>query len=173
MRETRNRLAEAAIYCKAKKLSLVRLADAAVPALLVAQIIGRAGCIINGDSYGGLTTLPWAFIYTNPHALIPAAYLGLPMQPYPMYEMIWNGIALLTIWRLERFLNKDGMEFLVYLLSYAAGRFLLTFVRQENVWFWGVQEAQVISIAIFLAAVASIIYLLRKSKDTTGNTIPV
>lgn len=162
----------AAIYCNARKIPFVRLLDAAVPALLVAQMIGRVGCIINGDAYGGLTNLPWAFIYTNPHAMIPAAYLGLPTHPYPVYEMVWNGIVLLGIWRLERFFKRDGMEFLAYLAFYAVGRFLLTFVRQENVWFWGMQEAQVISIVIFLAAATSIGYLLKKSKDATRNIVP-
>lgn len=116
--------------------------------------------------------MPWAFIYTNPHTLLPAAYAGLPTHPYPVYEMVWNGIALLGIWRLERFFKKDGMEFLAYLAFYAVGRFLLTFIRQENVWFWGLQEAQVISIAIFLTAATSIVYLLKKSNTATRNIVP-
>jgi phosphatidylglycerol:prolipoprotein diacylglycerol transferase len=131
------------------------------------------GCIINGDSYGSLTSLPWGFIYTNPGALIPSSYWGLPTHPYPVYEMLWNGISLIVLLKLEPLFKKDGLMFFSYLALYAVGRFLLTFVRQENVWFWGLQEAQVISIAIFLAAMTSIIYLRRKSNDTMRNTIPV
>lgn len=155
----------AIIYGRAKRLPLGRLADAATPALLVAQIIGRIGCVINGDSYGSVTGLPWGFIYTNPDALIPASYWGLPTHPYPVYEMIWNGIALLVILRFERVFKKDGMVFLSYLLLYAAGRFMFTFVRQENVWFWGLQEAQVLAVAFLIVTSVALIYLYGKTKN--------
>ncbi len=155
-------------YARAKRLSLSLLADTLVPALLTAQIIGRVGCTINGDAYGGATNLPWGFTYINPGASIPGDLLGVPTHPYPVYEMIWNGLVLLFILRLRHQLKLDGLLFVSYLSLYSLGRLVLSFVRQENVWFWGLQEAQVIAIAILMLSVAALIYLLRRERASTA-----
>jgi phosphatidylglycerol:prolipoprotein diacylglycerol transferase len=161
------------IYAKSQHLPLGRLVDAVVPGLLVAQIIGRIGCIVNGDAYGGITNLPWAFIYTHPGASIPGDLFLMPTHPYPVYEMVWNAIALMIIWRLGRHFKKDGLVFLSYLSLYSLGRFILTFVRQENALFWQLQQAQVIAIAAMVVSVAVIVYLSRKRERriTTKSSI--
>lgn len=144
-----------------------------VPALLTAQIIGRFACIINGDAYGGPTSLPWGFIYINPGSMIPGNLSGVPTHPYPVYEMLWNLVSLALALKLRHQLKANGLLFLGYLSFYAVGRFILTFVRQESIWFWGLQEAQVLAIAILMASVGVMVYLYRKPKSNLTSEVSI
>jgi phosphatidylglycerol:prolipoprotein diacylglycerol transferase len=161
----------AIIYGKVKHVSLGRLGDALVPGLLVGFIIGRIGCIINGDAYGGITNLPWGFIYTHPDALIPDRLLGVPTHPYPVYDMIWNASILVVVVRATRYLKKEGLTFLAFLSLYSVGRLVLSFVRQENTFFLGLQQAQIVAIFVLAFSVIAIICQFRKSRLTKEPTI--
>ena len=51
-----------AIYCRVKKLPVLRVLDCLALAIPVGQIIGRCANIINGDTWGSPTHLPWGFV---------------------------------------------------------------------------------------------------------------
>ena len=149
------------IYCRWKKLPMLRVLDSTALAFPVGQIIGRCANIINGDTWGPPTKLPWGFTYINPHALLPASLLGVPTHPTPVYEQLWLlvmlGILLCVIPRFK----SDGMAFLAYIGLYSLGRFFISFYRVNNVIFLGMKEAQLLAVAgIILASVAA--YVLKR-----------
>lgn len=142
-------------------IPILKLADASAIGLIAGQMVGRLGCIINGDAYGGPTTMPWGFVYLNPGAMIPDSLKGIPTHPYPVYEILW-GLALLgLLLYLRRRPMPGGLLFLTYVASYALGRFVLTFVRQEVLILGGLQQAQVIALVALVLAVLGGFYLTK------------
>jgi phosphatidylglycerol:prolipoprotein diacylglycerol transferase len=148
------------------------LTDAVAPGLLLAQAIGRIGCAINGDAWGGPTSSSFAFVYTNSRALLPNDLLGVPTHPYPIYDMALT----LAIFGLLRVLRRrelpPGALFAIYAAIYATGRFAISYFREERVWFWGLQEAQVISIAVLVVALLALAKMLSRPASDTPRPEP-
>ncbi len=170
----------AALLLWRSRVPIGPVADAVAPGLLLAQGVGRLGCLVNGDAWGGPCTClacagaaaatpaqglgycPFALVYTHPKALLPADLLGVPTHPYPIYDMLVNAVVFAVLWRLRRRGLPDGSLFALYWLLYGLGRFAVSFVRQEAVWFWGLQQAQVIALATALAGALALLWLLRR-----------
>jgi phosphatidylglycerol:prolipoprotein diacylglycerol transferase len=150
-----------AVLSRVYTFSFRRVIDCIAPGLLLAQAIGRIGCAINGDAWGGPTSSPFAFVYTHPDALIPNRLLGVPTHPYPVYDMAVDLALLALIWRLRRRPLPAGALFAIYALLYALTRAVISVVREERVWFWGLQQAQVISLVIAALAAGALTWLLR------------
>jgi len=148
-------------YARRRGLSLGRVADAAAPALILGQAIGRIGCTINGDAVGAPTDLPWGFVYINPGAMAPS--LGQAYHPTQVYEMAWDLLVLGLLWWARGRIKVDGLLFLIYLSLYSAGKFTISFWRQEAPFLFGLQEAQVVALATIAFAVAMAVSLLSRS----------
>ena len=153
-----------ALYARRHGIPGWKMADAAAPGMILGQALGRLACIPNGDAYGAPANVPWAFVYTNPKALVPSGYLGVPLHPYPVYELLFDLATLAVVWRLRSVLKRDGQLFLATAVLYSVGRFLLTFYRVEKVWFLGLQEAQVIALLAFIAALAVVLSRLFRTQ---------
>ncbi|MBI4504152.1 MAG: prolipoprotein diacylglyceryl transferase, partial [Chloroflexi bacterium] len=65
----------------------------------------------------------------------------------------WDLAVFAVLWLLRCRLTVDGQLFALYLGLYAAGKFALTFLRTETIWLWGLQEAQLLSLAGMAVAV--------------------
>ena len=154
------------IAARREGLAPFKLADASVIGMIGGQMVGRLGCIVNGDAYGGATGMPWGFVYTNPGAFIPDALKGIPTHPYPVYEILWDGALLGLLLFFRRRSLPEGMLFLLYVAGYALGRFSLTFVRQETIMMWGLQQAQVIALAVLLLAMVGVIWVVWRTRPS-------
>ena len=155
-------LAALALFAWRRGLSLALLVDVVVPGAILGQAIGRIACIITGDAMGKPTTGPFGFVYTNPNAMVPQ--LGVYYTPTPVYEIAMNLAIFAVIWRLRSRALPDGVLFLIYLLLYSAGRFLVTFSSAYQITAFGLNQAQIISLAAFLAGLPLLIHLLRRDQ---------
>ena len=139
------------VYLRRRGLSIGKMADVVAPGLILGQAVGRIGCTINGDAVGAPTNLPWGFVYTNPDAMAPS--LGQAYQPTQVYEMLWDLLIFGFLWWARRRIKVDGLLFLLYLSLYSAGKFAISFWRQEATFLFGLQEAQVVALASLAFAV--------------------
>ncbi len=151
-----------AILARRRGWQLSRLLDAGAPGLVLGEAIGRFACIITGDAMGKPTTGPIGFAYTNPEAMVPQ--LGVYYIPTPVYEIVMNLSIFAIVWQLRKKNLPNGALFLIYLSLYSTGRFLITFWSSYQIVAFGLNQAQLISLAALAIGLPWLAYLLRKSR---------
>lgn len=158
-------------YCRRKKVNFLVWVDVAAPALALGQAIGRWGNFINQEVYGAPTDLPWA-IKIDPANRLPGYFQYETYHPLFLYESLWNlaNMAFL-LWLGRRFVNwlKEGDLFLVYLISYPFGRFLLEFLRLDSPHIGSINTNQAVMLIVALASAGILIWRHRKAKNV-GST---
>jgi phosphatidylglycerol---prolipoprotein diacylglyceryl transferase len=152
------------IYCRWRRISGWKAADVAAPALLIAQAIGRIGCLSNGDAWGSIANLPWSVEYIHPAVASFMPLLNELTHPYPAYEILWLLVCFAVLWMVGYKLRPDGSRFLLYVALYSVGRIFLSMVRQESAFAFGLQQAQVIGLA---GVVVGLIVLLVRMRFAT------
>jgi prolipoprotein diacylglyceryl transferase len=96
--------------------------DAAAPALLVGQAVGRIGNYFNQELFGGPTSLPWGLQISPLHR--PVGYEAFSsFHPTFLYELIWNlSLAAFLVWLgRHRRIRPPGL-FALYVTGYSAFR---------------------------------------------------
>ena len=152
------------VYSRFSKFRFGYLADLIVPGLILAQVVGRMGCTINGCCYGLPTSLPWGIVYTHPDSFGP---LGVAVHPTQVYEIIYLLMIFGAALWLRRWLKSDGSLFLVYLGLYSAWRIGIDFLREGTSFLLGLHQAQVIGI-IVLAITITLLALRTRWIKTEG-----
>src|SRR5262249_46200173 len=151
------------IWARRSKISYLKLVDAGGPATMIGLAIGRIGDVINGEHHGSATNLPWGVEYVNPATL---GERGKVVHPEVAYEMVLClailGLLLPFHARLKKRL-PDGVLGLIYSAVYAAGRFLLSYLRLDPAVFLGLRQAQLASALMVLIALIAIPYLWRRA----------
>jgi len=163
-------LAGLIIYCLWRKLPMWRVLDSTALAFPVAQIIGKMANIINGDTWGLPTDLPWGITYVNENSFIPDDLLGVATHPNPIYEQIWLLVVVATLLVLIPRIKIDGIAFLLYVGLYSFGRFFLSYLRVNKILALGLREAQIIALAAMVIVAVLGYYLWWRDRHSSQVT---
>ncbi len=148
-------------YTRRRGLNFAEWADIAAPGLALGQAIGRWGNFFNQELYGAPTNLPWK-IYIDPQHRLAGYENVAYYHPLFLYECLWNiGNVFLLLWVSRRFADrlKNGDLFLIYLIVYPIGRFLLDFLRLDAALVEGININQTIMLVV--AILAALVLFLR------------
>lgn len=159
------------IYLRLKKVPILPFLDAAAPAVMLAYGIGRIGCLLAGDGcYGQPTDVPWAMTYPNgiistlaeknpqlvrefkrlfPDRPVPD---DIPVHPAPIYETLYALMFFAVLWRMRLQPRPDGQLFFLFLALQATGRFFVEFIRLNDIVAFGLTQAQLVSIVLWIVA---------------------
>jgi prolipoprotein diacylglyceryl transferase len=152
---------------KAKQLGRdpLWIVSCAAPAIAVAQAIGRWGNWFNQELFGKPTTLPWALEVSAAKAKAAGYAAGTTFHPTFLYESVGCLLIAWALLRIERRTDPArGRLFLVYVALYTAMRFFIEGLRIDPAHrAGGLRLNQWVSIAVFLAAVTSLIISRRRS----------
>ena len=125
------------LFLRSRNLDPWLFLDAAGPAVLVGQAIGRIANFINQELYGPPTTLPWGIPIDAVHRLREFANLPESTRFHPTfaYEMLWNFAAagfLLWLWNRYKEEIKPGTIFAGWLMLAGIGRVWIEYFRPDQ-----------------------------------------
>lgn len=144
------------IYCRIKKLNVLRVFDVCAPGLFIGQAIGRFGNFINAEVYGRETSLPWGMSINGAPAV----------HPLFLYESLWNILGLVLLLAFRKKQTSNGQIFFAYLGWYSLGRLFLEGMRQPQYILYLIPNVLGISqVVAFLLAVSSAVAFIIATKN--------
>ncbi len=148
-------------------------ADLGAPGLAVGYAIGRVGCFLVQDDYGGPSSLPWAMRFPQGEPPSTASNLMafgmevppgtspfevLAVHPTQLYETAIMLTVFWVIWRLRSHRHAVGWLFGVYMMFAGIERFFIEFLRAKDDRLLGsFTVAQVASLAVFAGGAALLV----------------
>jgi prolipoprotein diacylglyceryltransferase len=118
------------------------------PALLVAMLIGRFGCLstaLSDGTAGMPTSLPWGVDFGD----------GVPRHPSPLYEIAFLAGLGGVLWRGRNHFEREGDAFRAFLASYLLFRLALDLLKPMPTAYFGVLSG------LQLLCVAGLLYYAR------------
>jgi phosphatidylglycerol---prolipoprotein diacylglyceryl transferase len=160
------------IWARRARFSFWKVIDAGGPAAMIGLAIGRIGDVINGEHHGTSTNQPWGVEYVNPNTL---GQPGEVVHPEVAYEMILTlGLLALLLPFHQRLKARlaAGVPGLIYLGLYGLGRFWLSYYRTDPAIAFGLRQAQLASLLMFVVAAVAIPILIRRARAPKPVVVP-
>ena len=151
-------------YISRAGLPLWTTCDVFAPGIALGHVVGRFGCFFAGCCYGKPTTEPWGITFTDTFAASNVGTpLGIPLHPTQLYEAGAEFLILVLLLTTERKGRPfAGRTFWLYMLLYAASRFVIEFYRGDERGSVGIfSTSQFISIILAPLAIVMLVYLAR------------
>jgi phosphatidylglycerol---prolipoprotein diacylglyceryl transferase len=115
--------------------------DLFAPAVALAMVFGRIGCLLT-EHPGTPTGGAWGMTLTPTQAALLGGPAGVGLHPSFLYEIAFHAVAFALLWRFRDRLPRPGDLFICYVTAYAAFRFTVEFVRDNELLWLGVSGPQ-------------------------------
>lgn len=102
--------------------------DRLVIGVAIAGACIRLGNLMNSEIYGGVTSMPWGFIFVRNGETEPK-------HPTQIYEMLYCVITFAVVWWMywkKKSYLRTGLIFGVFLIGIFLSRFLLEFIKNDQ-----------------------------------------
>jgi prolipoprotein diacylglyceryl transferase len=152
---------------------------------------GDWGIVNNAPKPGWMGFLPdWMWAYRFPHHVLntphtdPVASINIPncswdycfqlsepVFPTPFYETVMMLAVFGILWALRKRIKIQGLVFFIYLALIAIERFTIEKIRvnvMHKVLGVNLTQAEIISILLFMIAIAGSVFVWQKSKQQTA-----
>lgn len=129
-----------------------RTGDLFAPAVALGMAVGRVGCLLT-ELPGTPTGTSWGITLDHAAAARTGGPAGIPLHPSFVYEIVFHAAAFAAIWWWLRHRPVPSGELLVwYVAAYGIARFLLEYVRGNEVVWLGLTRPQ-----LFLAVTVPLV----------------
>lgn len=161
------------IFCKIRKLNILKVLDTAIVGLPLGQAIGRFGNFFNMEAFGTYTNN--IFAMRMRYELVDRNYIddiiknniiiedGIEyMQAHPtfLYESFFNILLfVLLIILYKKYKKFDGMILATYLIGYGALRFIIEGLRTDSLMLFNTGIRVSKGLSLILLIVGIIIYI--------------
>ena len=155
------------LYCYKTKVNPVWILDRLVIVIPLVGACVRCGNLMNSEIYGVETTLPWGFIYERNHETVPKH----PTQLYEALSYLIIFASLLIYYVRKKGKIRPGMSFGIFLTALFGIRFLIEFIKQDQVAFeqgMTLNMGQLLSIPFILAG---IVFIVLSAKDKLSDKV--
>jgi phosphatidylglycerol---prolipoprotein diacylglyceryl transferase len=147
------------------KVPVLSLGDVTCAVGTIGLLLGRLANFINGELWGRVTDVPWAFVFPTGGPL--------PRHPSQLYEAALEGIllfAVLTLMIRRGALLRPGLIVGTFAILYGLARIFSEFFREPDPqlgFLWGgLTMGMLLSLPMIAAGVAFVLWALRRPRTS-------
>lgn len=156
----------------------LRTGDLFAPAVALALAIGRIGCLLT-EKPGTPTSAGWGIVLDPAAAARVGSPAGVGLHPSFVYEIVFHAAAFAVLWFWLRHRPIAAGETLtLFIAAYGIFRFLVEFVRGNEVAWLGLTRPQLFLAVTIPLLLARIVWMTRRgdfrlpAPDQQERTVP-